>query len=90
LHCCKQALPEPASLQKSKKDKKEKKSKKSKGDEEDANPMQYSKFMKGAYDSSSEEEGVVSRPHDLPAHPRACTRAATSADPEPLQLAPNP
>ena len=49
--------------QKSKKDKKEKKSKREREtrEDDDAKPMQYSKFMKGAYDSSSDEEGVVIR-----------------------------
>ena len=52
-------------VQKSKKDKKEKKSKKDKDskkskDKEDDEPahLQFSKFLKGAYDSSDEEEGV--------------------------------
>lgn len=54
-----------AYMQKSKKDKKEKKSKKEKDskkskDREDNEPapLQYSKFLKGAYDSSDEEEGA--------------------------------
>eukprot|EP00961_Rhodomonas_salina_P099208 1334226-Rhodomonas_salina.1 len=45
-----------------KKDKKDKKDKKGKDKEEEDNPMQYSKFMKGAYDSSGSSSSDEVRP----------------------------
>lgn len=49
-------------LQSKKKDKKDKKDKKGKDKEEEDNPMQYSKFMKGAYDSSGSSSSDEVRP----------------------------
>lgn len=54
----KRSKKEKRSKKKDKKAKKEKRSKRDKKDEDEERPVQLSKFVKGAYDSSSDEEGV--------------------------------
>ena len=54
----KRSKKEKRSKKKDKKAKKEKRSKRDKKDGDEERPVQLSKFVKGAYDSSSDEEGV--------------------------------